>query len=75
MTEPGAYVDKAELLQYLEKRLSYFILAAEYELEPNLSEDTRKRLVREYRELMHFVSHQPTHCVMATLGLQRRKPW
>ena len=39
MLNSGAFVNKSDLLEYLEKRLSYFVLAGEYELEPSLPEN------------------------------------
>lgn len=74
MLNSGAFVNKSDLLEYLEKRLSYFILAGEYELEPSLPENSRKRLVSEYRQLLEWVRRMPTHCMMADLGMSRRKP-
>lgn len=74
MLNSGAFVNKSDLLEYLEKRLSYFILAGEYELEPSLPENSRKRLVSEYRQLLEWVRRMPTHCMMADLGMRRRKP-
>lgn len=75
MKTMGAYIDKTQVLTHLEKRLSYFILAEEYEFEPDLSEESRVRLVREYRALMKYVSQMPTHCVMPNLGVERREPF
>lgn len=74
MLNSGAFVNKSDLLEYLEKRLSYFILAGEYELEPSLPENSRKRLVLEYRQLLEWVRRMPTHCMMADIGIKRRKP-
>lgn len=74
MLNSGVFVNKTDLLEYLEKRLSYFILAGEYELEPSLPEETRKRMVMEYRQLLEWVRRMPTHCMMADIGLRRRKP-
>lgn len=74
MLSSGAFVSKTDLLEYLEKRLSYFILAGEYELEPSLPEESRKRMVMEYRQLLEWVRRMPTHCMMADIGLRRRKP-
>lgn len=69
----GAYIDKTQVLTHLEKRLSYFILAEEYEFEPDLSEESRVRLVREYRALMKYVSQMPTWSDESRLteGLER----
>lgn len=74
MLNSGVFVNKTDLLEYLEKRLSYFILAGEYELEPSLPEESRKRLVIEYRQLLESVRRMPTHCMMSDIGLRRRKP-
>lgn len=74
MLNPGAYVNKSDLLEYLEKRLSYFILAGDYDLEPSLPEDSRKRLVSEYRQLVERVRAMPTRCMMADIGIRRHKP-
>lgn len=74
MLSSGAFVSKTDLLEYLEKRLSYFILAGEYELEPSLPEETRKRMVMEYRQLLEWVRRMPTRCMMADIGVKRRKP-
>lgn len=74
MLNSGAFVNKSDLLEYLEKRLSYFVLAGEYELEPSLPENSRKRLVSEYRQLLEWVRRMPTHCMMVDLGIRRRKP-
>ena len=74
MLSSGAFVNKSDLLEYFEKRLSYFILCGEYELEPSLPENSRKRLVLEYRQLLEWVRRMPTHCMMTDIGIKRRKP-
>lgn len=74
MLNSGTFVSKCDLLEYLEKRLSYFILAGDYELEPSLPENSRKRLVMEYRHLLEWVRRMPTRCMMADVSIKRREP-
>ena len=69
MLNSGTFVSKCDLLEYLEKRL-----AGDYELEPSLSENSRKRLVMEYRHLLEWVRRMPTRCMMADVGIKRREP-